>query len=1113
MEKNLHLEQALQAYRVLHTPSQFSWKQHWVNEVFTHDELLECNEEERRQFDKRLREGHVTMSENVRSNNCYSASLKDLLNKLMDPARKNITKDKRTIVYSSDNGERPVGRKAFETWGGFQVIDMDIKNREFAVYLKKKLFCRLKKYNWFLGVAFSSSGKGLHIYTKIQVSESEEKDIQKKKLLYLTNFRHKYSYVYLSCLQIIKDMKNEDGTDVTKEQLLQWLDFAMFKPQQGAFIGYDDHPLINTHYFEDFIYVNFDNVEDMGCPDVDWVSYPDLKEAFKRWEWFEEEDKPLDVEITDVQPLEVDTHNRVHYKHGDRWRLANTLVKLYGVDQGFKYLRMICSSDIPTKEIQADCTTAARHDKPVDLWAVNRLNKVHGFKIKVSIDKEEADLSQIYETLEEIDNPTLIKESDNNKTYYIKANEYLGNIRHELLKDIGRITLIEAGAGVGKTEMVKQLVNEGYKIMMVMPFTSTIKSKVEGDKNWYYSYGNRKIDLYNNRGCSLTVDKFSKLNLMEIKEAGFDYIFLDESHLLFQSEYRPVMPKVIEMIRNTEIPIILMSGTPVGETVFFEDIVHLHVIKEDTRKKNFNVVICDKPSDSLLYMCKAMAKDVSEGRRVLFPTNRGVDFKEKVHSMIKYFLENDFYCFREPIVNYYKKSNLGEEFMDSVNFKKTIDNTDVLMCTNYLSVGVDILDRYEFNIYFNDILMPQEVEQFANRLRSHDLFINLYVSRKNEQGDSLGISKYHHMNFKLDDNEIKDVHSILRLCNAMIERNPVEYKYNTLIANIIYNNKYIEYNDIENKYYLNEIAYKTIMFERKYREYVQQLPVLVKGMEAYGYNYSSIDLGEFKEFVGEDNIKKATVLKSMVDAAHRNNVLHNTECVEELMELITEDRLGVYKDVMQGRYEIKKGKQWSDSPIDYTMTVRNVEVFEKVVPLFVSMSKMFDIDDIKDIFNHCRNKDESFNYAAIKRIKLLTNIIYNSKRQRLDLPLNQFMNETYHFVDNNPKVKKLEIIRFINDFVMRYATNDSDDRVKIFNSPLTLEHMQNILTDIFKCLVNVGKSRKDVVDLSRVELLWTPKEDKVSETNRMIFLLDDFIDNVKIKEIYHNNNEGDTEKN
>ena len=84
------------------------------------------------------------------------------------------------------------------------------------------------------------------------------------------------------------------------------------------------------------------------------------------------------------------------------------------------------------------------------------------------------------------------------------------------------------GAGVGKTEMVKMLVRSGKKCIMVMPFTSTIKAKVESDENWYYSYGSRRVRLDSDcMGLSMTIDKFSHMNLMDIKTAGFDYIFID----------------------------------------------------------------------------------------------------------------------------------------------------------------------------------------------------------------------------------------------------------------------------------------------------------------------------------------------------------------------------------------------------------------------------------------------------------------------------------------------------------------------------------------------------------------------------------------------------------
>lgn len=1095
-----HLEKTLQQYRLLHTPTQLSIYQFWANQTFSNDDLLLCSTDEQEDFYERMMESTITFCHSIRDKTGDIGTLLNLYNFIRDVKYKDVKKTDRLVVYSATDGNRPIGNTAFEAWGGFQVIDMDIKNRSHAEYLKQEIFKRLVKYNWFLGVAFSSSGKGLHIYTKIRVSENEQSDQKKKKLLYLTNFRHKYSFVYLACMKIIESMVNDDGTAVTEEQLLQWLDFAMFKPQQGAFIGYDEHPLFNTHFFEDFIYVNFDNVEDMGHPDVDWVTYPTLKEKFKRWEWFEEEEEcKTTVDIRSAPLLEVDSHNRIHYKHNERWKLANTLVKLYGIEQGFKYMRMICAPTIHTKEIQSDCQTAARHDKPIEIWAVNQLNRYHGFSIKLNIDQEEKELSVLYKEIEDIDNPTLIKKSQNTEYFYIKKNQYLGSIKYQLLNKCGMITLIEAGAGVGKTEMVKSLVNDGKRVLMVMPFTSTLEAKVEGDSKWTAIWANRKIKLDKTPGIAMTVDKFSKLNMLELKESGFDYIFIDESHLLFQSEYRPVMAKVIEMIRNTTIPIIMMSGTPVGETVFFDDIVHLLVKKEDVRQKEFNVYLTEKPIDNICAMCYAMARDINDGRRVLYPTNKGTVYKEQIEVLVTYFLKNNFFYDRKPIVNYYKKSNLGEDFMYDVNFKKTVSNTDILMCSTYLSVGVDILDKYDFNVYFNELWMPQEIEQFANRLRSKDLFINVYLNRKDSNGDSLNIINFKPCSFELSQDEIKDVHAIIRTCNAMIERSPIEYKYNGLVSSIINQNKFVEYNDVENKYYLNEVAYKTIMFERKYREYVQQLPVLVKGMMSYGYQYHSVDLGEFKEKVGEDFIVKDDI-KDLMNQAKRSEQVRATVAVDELLDLLTEDRLYIYKSVLKGEYEVRKGDEWKENEVSKTMVVKNIEVFEKVIPLFVSMVKMYDVDDIKEIFQSCINQSGNYNFAQIRRLKQLANILYNTKLNRIDIPLKSYIEDVYAFASENETVAQSEYKKFISDHATRYADGDSDGVVIIRNSPKTMETITNKLTDIFKCLVSVGRPNKQKrITLSVIEMPWSDKETKERNFLTNLGSLDFFLDNLEVK--------------
>lgn len=1089
MAKDISLEQSLNAYRVMNTPTTMSWKQHWVKETFSHDILSQCSPEEQKKFAKRLSECEITICPNIKSHIGTPCNLSNLIDIVTSKQNKNILKPNRKVVYGTSNGERPVGaERSIEIWNGFQIIDMDIKNAELSERLKKVIFNKLHNCNWFFGVVLSSSGTGLHIYTKITVPQNSQEDINKKTLLYHTNFRHKYSFIYLACLpEIIKE-------GYVKEDLIKWMDLSMSKPQQGGYIGYDANPLFNTHFFEDFIYVNFDNVIDLNCPEIDWITYPDLKEVFKRWEWFEKKSEKLNIKVLDKGDLKFDTHNKVHYKHDNRWRLANTLVKLYGAEMGFKYLRMICSNAIKDKELQADCMTASRHDKSIDVWAVNTLNSIHGFQIKLNIQDTAFDESMIFNSMERISNPTIIQESPNVENYHLTKDQYLGNIRHQLLNDAGRVSLIDAGAGLGKTEMVKQISREGHKILLVMPFTSTIKAKVENESNWDYSYGNRRPRLDSDKSLCLTVDKFSHLNMMDIKTSGFDYIFIDESHLLFQSEYRPVMAKVIEMIRNTEVPIIMMSGTPSGEMVFFPDIVHLKVVKDDVRRKELKVTLVDNTSHLMYHMCRQMANDISNGKRILFPTNSGTLYSEQIKAAVTYFLQNEHANFDEVKLKYYKKSNIGEQFMDDVNFKKTVSDSQILMCTNYLSVGVDILDKYNFSIYFADLMMPQEVEQFANRIRSNDLYINLYIAKNDADGNTRSIHKYKEVDFKLNDEEIKNIHSILQLCNAMIERNPIEYKYNSLISSIIHDNKFIEYNDIENKYYLNEIAYKVIYFERKYREYVQQLPVLMKGMAAYGYNVTSVDLGEFN-VEGKEVFRD---LKEMVKLAYDERLMLNTKHIEELTEMITDDRLNIYKEVLRGTFDIKKGTEWKEDLSNHKMIVKNIEVFEKVIPIFVSFSKQYDMDTIREIFEYCKNKNGTYNFAAINRIRILVNIVYNDNNKRLDIPIKEFMNDTYEFTSIG-KAHKTEISRFISDCAIKYAKHESSDTVLIDRAMLTMDTLNKAFEKIFKCLVKTSRPTKSgIVKMERVELLWKEREwYSSSDQNEKLFLLSEFIDDVK----------------
>ena len=1062
-----------------------SWKQHWVQSEFSSPDWIQCDQYEKNQFSKCLKESRISILPTITAREGRATTLNELVNMVPDKRYKGIPKSGRQVVYGVDNGVRPVGRGGWEAWNGWQVVDMDIKNHETALALKPVIFNALRKCNWFLGVVLSSSGNGLHIYTKIAIPEDIHGDINRKKLLYLANFRHKYSFAYISCLDAL------GGLGLTKDDLMGWLDVAMAKPQQGAFIPYDPHPMFNTGFFEDFIYICFDNIEYTGHPDIDWVSHPDLKELFARWEWFGKEtpeDGP-EVEVVDKPDPDLKVNTKIHYKHNDRWRLANTLVQLYGLKDGYRYLRAICSNKTRDKELYADCQTAARYKKPVDTWAVGRLNTMHGFNIKLNVSGPVIQESDLLDAMNMAGNPNSITKSRNYKEFHIGRCQYLGSIIHDLMDNFGRITLLEAGPGLGKTEMVKQLVRMGKKVMMVQPFTSIIKSKVEQEEGWYNSYGNRKPKLDVEHGLALTMDKFSRLNMMDVKAHGFDYIFIDESHLIFMSEYRPIMAQVINQIRISEVPVVLMSGTPIGELVFFNDIVHLNIIKEETRKKELQIRLVNDQGTLLFHMCKAMAEDIKKGNRILFPSNEGTLFYKRVCAGVEYFLRQD--AIFEPLISfYYKKSNLGCKEMDLVNFEKTIKDAQLVMCTTYAGAGVDINDHLNFRIYFADVCTAAECDQWCNRLRNNNLFVRMYVARNDADGNPRYINKFKPINLKLNDEEIKDVHSILRLCNGMIERNPMDYKYNSLISSIINQNQYIRFNEEKNKYELDELSYKVVFFERKYREFAQQLPVFMKGMKLYGYQ---VDVKDDEGAIpsGQEVFKD---LKTMVRLAAEEQLNLNTADIEELLDLITDERISLYKDVMKGSFEIRKGNCWKEDLNTNVMTVKNVEVFEKVVPIAISLSNRFTIPVVKEIFEFCRKPNGHFNFAALGRIRTLINIITNAKAHHLDKPMEDFMEKAYEISDKET-INKVDLKKFIIDFCTKYAEKESSVQVLIARSELTIKKMVDTFEKIFKCLVKCSRPAQDgTITMERVEILWKTREEQMGDIIKSQYLIPSFMD-------------------
>lgn len=1103
--KDKNLTDILNSFRLL-TPEYQKFNETIEDNIkYSNDIYSECSNEEKDAFIK----DQLSTFECVVCNSIYEKrgillSWKDIYNLLLDPIYKNVEKINRKVIYPSSYYMRPIGNEAYNMWNGLQIIDLDIKDENISNKLKPVIFDELKKYHWFLGICKSVSGKSLHVWTKITPISIK---YENKKVEYLCNFRHKYSYIYI----VLSKYADKFGYD--KDNIKDFMDMAMAKPQQGIFISSDNNPLMNTNFLDQRLDVNFESAFDLGVESIDWIAHPELKSIFSKLEWFNNDsfDEKSNIELNNLSNIsdrDQSKNIKIHYKHAQRWQLANTLTNIYGFDKALQYMLEICKAT-PYRELRGDVKTAEIHNKPISLWAIKQLNTYHGFKIKLDqennifLDKQK-ELENI--NLYDVENKNELNTSSNLVTFNIKSNQYLSDIKDKIIENLSHITLLEAGAGYGKTEMIKSL---KAKTCLILPFTSTIKSKIEKSEvteDWLYYYGNKKPtldDLLGNRNMSMTIDKFSRLNVMELDQADFEYIVLDESHLLFTSSYRDVMAPTIQRLANCKAKIIMMTGTPTGELTFFPDIKHIKVIKEDNRIKNFNLHFFNSADEQLLGMCKMMAEDIMNNKKVLFPTNKGNLYYEEIIGIIQDILNKKSYN-KKLNSFYYKKSNYGDESMDNINFDKTIGNNDIIFCTTYLSVGVDICDRYAFSVYFNETWIPQDIEQFANRLRNNDLYVNMLLPKNDESGYPINYYVTMSLDLSFNKEDLLLARDLIRTCNDMIERNNDEAKSNPLIQSLIASNKYLKYDENSCKYYIDETTYKLKVFEDRYSQYNKQLKILLEGIKYFGYTISTID---HKEIITEDKKQDLAEYKKNCKSKKYNETTTQTF---NFLNKINDNNIDIYREIIKGNLDIMRGKDENNTNIrnENNIYSESIEIVEKNTPIVLSLYKYYDCETIIDIFEYCIDeKQYRINYTKLNRIRKFIHIVNSIKNSRLDLPIYKFVTESKKFAIENKHTTKEVIENYLKNYAVKIANNVKN---VVVEDNLYLKTIYEKLTELWKVIIIQSNSKNNIINISPFELLWKTKDSldnlyggNITKTFFMQELLDEMKDsNVEDEEYF-----------
>lgn len=1085
---------------------EFSNNESLKNKDIKEYDYLKASKEEQESLMLELSTVECLVTNSIYEKRGFIRNWKYIFDLLLDDFYAKTEKTNRKVVFSVESNDRPIGDNSYLTWNGMQIIDLDIKDKTIANKLKTALFDSLKKYHWFLGVCTSASGKGLHVWTKISPISV---NLSNRKIEYLCNFRHKYSYIYI----ILSKYASEFG--YTKEQILDFMDMAMAKPQQGIFISSDKKAKMNVNFKDLRLDANFETAFDTGIESINWISHPDLKAIFAKLEWFNNDkfNSRSNIDITDINNIdERDKSKSIkkHYKHAQRWQLANTLTSLYGFDKALALMCEICDGT-EYKELRGDIKTASIHNKPISIWAVKELNKYHGFKIEIkNSDKEYNETAkEVIAKDEDKQNPTeVLNNKSNVVNLYLKKNEYLSHLKDDIISNLSHITLLEAGAGYGKTEMIKSF---KAKTLLILPFTSTIKSKVETSEttsDWLYYYGNKRPlleDILGDKSMSMTIDKFSKLNVMELDSADFEYIVLDESHLLFTSSYRDVMAPTIQRLANCKAKIILMTGTPTGELLFFPNIKHIKVVKEDLRIKTFQLNMCPGITEQLVEMCKMMANDILEGKKILFPTNRGNLYFEQVTGIVQQYLDKTDFG-RQLNAFYYKKSNYNDESMDNINIDKTIGNNDIVFCTTYLSVGVDICDKYIFSVYFNEQWIPQDIEQFANRLRNNDLHIKMFLPKTDNSGFAINYYYTQPLDLGLNKEDLLLARDLIKTCNDMIERNNEESKYNPLIQSLLSSNKYLKYDENDCKYYIDETTYKLKVFEERYSAYSKQLEIMLKGLRYYGY---SVEYQDYETSIPED---KKEEIKEYLKGCRNRRFNYTTIQTFKFLDTINEGNIEEYKEILRGNYDIFKANKNMAEFGDQNLYVENIEIVERNTPIVVGLYKFYDCETIKDIYQYCtETKQNRINFSKLNRIRKFVVIEGNRQKNRIDFPVMKFIKDAQNWAERNIKTTKSDIEEYQKFWAAKYANTIPDvvvDDVKY------LEKIYELIKQLWDVVIIQDRPKKGIISVRPFELLWERKTnlDNMYGTEKTkLFFLEELMDNIKNEDNKQETNKEDEE--
>jgi len=564
------------------------------------------------------------------------------------------------------------------------------------------------------------------------------------------------------------------------------------------------------------------------------------------------------------------------------------------------------------------------------------------------------------------------------------------------------------------TEFIKTLARDGKRILLVLPYISVIKNKIETDEtimtmfDCYYGTKDIKQIEYGINAVT-TFDKFARSNYDKLSKM-FDFIFIDESHLLFTSAYRieatsNVIKKIKELffISSNDpfaAKLCLLTGTETGESYFFSSVANIIRVNKKSLNKTMEFLICDDLLDSVTRLASESYNLLSEGYRLLIPTNKGEIYSEKLIGMIEYLLG------RPLRYGYYKRSNTEQEICKLINDHNTVGDYEVIFCSNYLSVGVDINDRVKFASIYLGPFSGYEIEQFNARIRKSGIKSVCCIQTQKADGTTndllleepnllLRITEEDRDNF-IDDKAIASAKQ-----DFIAQYDPVLHKIVT--PGFSYFNGKIRFN-------LEE--YELMSFENKYNECMQHPVKVARELNKYGYKihvsteFEGLDLVKQEELkqIGiksakDEKLRKHTLLVgTYIDLVQKNTYINSSGLefndiigwIGKHPDSVIEDRS--IENFVNIRFDVFA------SPIE--VTVKSKEALDLMYRPAKYLISKYSVTKAVDIINQYIDDNGILKQKLFKRAINLLKLVDSSDANELTEPMTNMLEKMYDFVDD-----------------------------------------------------------------------------------------------------------------